>query len=755
MSGGQDKIAKSARADFIAGNFKACIEKLQKLEQSNPLDAKVKHNLTLTNYCAFGAGENGLRQTMDKPLALFTDVLNCFATPGSPSGNGKDCFGESKKLSKECVVAAFNRSLMLYSARQYHAAASQLDMLFRFIDSADDRLAQNVCFLLLDVCLLIGDPERASRAFGFLDKATASSSEKDATDEDSIQFRFLLHLYKAKLHIMTKSFKLCKREMKSCLNANNQEPAGLFLKGNFEYLRKNHRKAIKLLNGCPNLPSSIVLPVLYYNNLAIVHFQLNKPNMAAYYFAKAWKANEKLAQAQGEKTGAIILEADKRYELAYNHGVQLLYSGQPKAAFSSFLRSTPAFRNESILWLRLAECCVGVHATSRNGRGVRGGGVGNVSIVNKVVGVRPFKTIVLSASAPDSLGVNEIHSVSLDPEGVAIGNASDFPVAPSKNDSASTSTSTPMPTYTKPTPTPTLQFGLWCARNAMTLARNSSTLNVSTGSNGSKADEDGGGSGMGVTVSVGDGETEGTSDPDMETIEATIKLNVIYLSLHLCDPTSALIMCKSILGESEGEGESKSKPVSKDEEPTRIKKSISPTLKCLAKLYAGEALMRLGRIPEAEAILLPTNENFENAFADVWTGSNKPSADSTGPSPSPVLANSAPGSLNHSLKGTSMIYTSSGMRFMLQSPQTAFKATLLLNLAAGFCRRGDLERAENAMVSLMPLLPQAGPFPPQVVLIAVYMETARGNSQTALRMVKQHSLPLTWLTAGQKSSRQP
>ena len=53
-----------------------------------------------------------------------------------------------------------------------------------------------------------------------------------------------------------------------------QRPPGLFLKGNFEFTRQNYRKAIKLLSSCPALQTDPQLPVLYYNNLGLVHFQV-------------------------------------------------------------------------------------------------------------------------------------------------------------------------------------------------------------------------------------------------------------------------------------------------------------------------------------------------------------------------------------------------------------------------------------------------------------------------------------------------
>jgi hypothetical protein len=43
--------------------------------------------------------------------------------------------------------------------------------------------------------------------------------------------------------------------------------------------------------------------------------------------------------------GVLLAERDRRYELAYNVGVQRLHSGQPVEALQSFLKALPVCRN--------------------------------------------------------------------------------------------------------------------------------------------------------------------------------------------------------------------------------------------------------------------------------------------------------------------------------------------------------------------------------------------------------------------------
>jgi hypothetical protein len=71
-------------------------------------------------------------------------------------------------------------------------------------------------------------------------------------------FALLLHYYKAQLHLLNKSMKSSKREIKSALataaptdksQAEAGGSPGLFLKANLEYVRENYRKSMKLLHG--------------------------------------------------------------------------------------------------------------------------------------------------------------------------------------------------------------------------------------------------------------------------------------------------------------------------------------------------------------------------------------------------------------------------------------------------------------------------------------------------------------------------
>jgi len=55
---------------------------------------------------------------------------------------------------------------------------------------------------------------------------------------------------------------------------------------------------------------------------------------------------------------------DRRAEIAYNAGLQLLMVEQPSRAYACFEQCAPVFRTWPRLWIRLAECCIEMHRQS-------------------------------------------------------------------------------------------------------------------------------------------------------------------------------------------------------------------------------------------------------------------------------------------------------------------------------------------------------------------------------------------------------
>lgn len=138
----------------------------------------------------------------------------------------------------------------------------------------------------------------------------------------------------------------------------------------FEYL---HLCSINI-HHCNNLisifrASGESIPVLYYNNIASLHFAMGKPNLACFYLKAALEENKKAIDSMkaiensnnSQLPPLHTLGKNKHYELMYSLGVSLLYSGQPAKAFDCFTEAAQQFHNSARLWLRMAECCILCH----------------------------------------------------------------------------------------------------------------------------------------------------------------------------------------------------------------------------------------------------------------------------------------------------------------------------------------------------------------------------------------------------------
>ncbi len=154
-----------------------------------------------------------------------------------------------------------------------------------------------------------------------------------------------------------------------------------FMRANMEYLRGNHRKAVKLLlNNVKMDPEEKgswdylerVLPSLHSNALGCAHLAMGKPEVAIFHFRSAVEMHtEAVLRSDGSnfRQRPDFLHQVHRNEMAYNAATCLLHRGEPSKAFSTFraLSSSPGVAASPHLWLRMAECCIAEDA-KRNQR---------------------------------------------------------------------------------------------------------------------------------------------------------------------------------------------------------------------------------------------------------------------------------------------------------------------------------------------------------------------------------------------------
>ncbi|GMH32305.1 hypothetical protein BSKO_00139 [Bryopsis sp. KO-2023] len=191
-------------------------------------------------------------------------------------------------------------------------------------------------------------------------------SRQDKDKAGSMELKVVIHIYRAKLLFAMKDLKLVKREVKCILAVVPTSIPALFLKAQLHYLRGNMKKAAKILSRCVEgtIEPSIVRVAALCNMGAIYH-QMGKHNSACLCFSNALKQNGDLNSA-GEHVLDISVPDpstmhEQRLQLLYNAGLQHLLLKRYTLALDCFRDVAVLMFDKPILWLRMAECCLGIH----------------------------------------------------------------------------------------------------------------------------------------------------------------------------------------------------------------------------------------------------------------------------------------------------------------------------------------------------------------------------------------------------------
>uniref|UniRef100_A0A4W6CIT9 CCR4-NOT transcription complex subunit 10 n=1 Tax=Lates calcarifer TaxID=8187 RepID=A0A4W6CIT9_LATCA len=490
-----------------------------------------------------------------------------------------------------------------------------------------------------------------------------------------------MHQYKVRAYIQMKSSKACKREIKSVMNTAGNSAPSLFLKSNFEYLRGNYRKAVKLLNSSniAEHPGPIktgeCVRCMFWNNLGCIHFAMGKHNLGIFYFKKALQENDHTCAQLGDGNNGqskkftgipmCALLANKRYELLYNCGIQLLHIGRPLAAFECLMEAVQVYHSNPRLWLRLAECCI---SANKGGSEQESKGLPcKKGIVQSIVGQGYHRKIVLASQSTQ----NTIYSE---------GQSAAIPVA-------------------------SMEFAAICLRNALLLLPEHQQQDTKT-ENGSKSFSQSGSTESGSENSdacSGKGQeadkflSAAPSSPlrkqEVENLRCSILACSAYVALALGDNLMALNHAEKLLHQTK----------------------VSGSLKFLGHLYAAEALISLDRISDAITHLNPEN------VSDVSMG---------------VLSSEQDQGLSHVCsvyaagKQTPLCYPSS---------VTSARAMMLFNLGSAYCLRSEYDKARKCLHQAASMV-NTKEIPPEAILLGVYLELQNGNTQLALQIIKRNQL---------------
>ncbi|CAL8338194.1 unnamed protein product [Gadus morhua 'NCC'] len=693
------EIAASAYEAFTAGKYDESIKHLTTLQEINKEDYKIAMNKAIAEFYKSGQTTTGtLKQTL---MAMKNQVHTSV----------EDIDGLD---DVENSLLYHNQAIIHYHLRQYSEAISIGEKLYQFLEPFE-RFAQVVCFLLVDLYLLTFQPEKALHLLAVLDKLALQGNQKNGKGEsnnsnkdgghqkaDLIAMieaaKSKIHQYKVRAYIQMKSSKACKREIKSVMNTAGNSAPSLFLKSNFEYLRGNYRKAVKLLNSSniAEHPGPIktgeCVRCMFWNNLGCIHFAMGKHNLGIFYFKKALQENDHTCaqlgdggSGQSKKFAGIpmcALLANKRYELLYNCGIQLLHIGRPLAAFECLMEAVQVYHSNPRLWLRLAECCI---AANKGGSEQESKGLPcKKGIVQSIVGQGYHRKIVL-ASQPTQ---NTIYSE---------GQSSAIPVA-------------------------SMEFAAICLRNALLLlpesppqeskAENGSKNSSQSGSteSGSENSDACSGKGQEADKFLSAAPSSPLRKQEVENLRCCILACSAYVGLALGDNLMALTHAEKLLHQAK----------------------VSGSLKFLGHLYAAEALIALDRISDAIGHLNP--ENVTDVSLGVLTSEQDQGSDK-GDEP-----------VESSAKQTPLCYPSS---------VTAARAMMLFNLGSAYCLRSEYDKARKCLHQAA-LMVNTKEIPPEAILLGVYLELQNGNTQLALQIIKRNQLlPATLQTASPDTRKKP
>ncbi|XP_028984442.1 CCR4-NOT transcription complex subunit 10 isoform X3 [Betta splendens] len=679
MTEQEKEMAACAYEAFLAGKYDESFKHLDALQELNKDNYKIAMNKAVVEFYKNAQTTTGtLRQIL---MAMKNQVHT-----SAEDVDGLD--------DVENSLLYYNQAIIYYHMRQYTEAISIGEKLYQFLEPFEEKFALALCFLLVDLYLLTFQPEKALHLLAVLDKLSVQGSNKNGKAESrdganqKAEFTAMIdaakskmHQYKVRAYIQMKSSKACKREIKSVMNTSGNSAPSLFLKSNFEYLRGNYRKAVKLLNSSniAEHPGPIktgeCVRCMFWNNLGCIHFAMGKHNLGIFYFKKALQENDHTCAQLGDGgngqskkfTGIPMcaLLANKRYELLYNCGIQLLHIGRPLAAFECLMEAVQVYHSNPRLWLRLAECCI---SANKGGSEQESKGLPcKKGIVQSIVGQGYHRKIVLASQTTQ----NTIYSE---------GQSAAIPVA-------------------------SMEFAAICLRNALLLLPEHQHQDAKT-ENGSKSSSQSGSTESGSENSdacSGKGQdadkflSAAPSSPlrkqEVENLRCSILACSAYVALALGDNLIALNHAEKLLYQTK----------------------VSGSLKFLGHLYAAEALISLDRISDAISHLNP--ENVTDVSMGVLTSEHDQASD----------------------KGDEPVESWKQMPLCYPSSVTSARAMMLFNLGSAYCLRSEYDKARKCLHQAASMV-NAKEIPPEAILLGVYLELQNGNTQLALQIIKRNQL---------------
>eukprot|EP00656_Telonema_subtile_P026387 TRINITY_DN2835_c0_g1_i4.p1 TRINITY_DN2835_c0_g1~~TRINITY_DN2835_c0_g1_i4.p1 ORF type:complete len:621 (-),score=148.72 TRINITY_DN2835_c0_g1_i4:324-2186(-) len=556
-------VGANAVHRFKEKKYESALESLRKIQHQKEDDLKVEHNIAIGEYFQSGCAQS--RRILGALAKIKYRIEESQHRTGSETPYAEE---------NDTSLLLYNEAVLYFHLKQHATSTAILELLFSNIEPIEEGLAVKISFLLLDNYWVLRRTTRATGAIAFLDRIlelaagvemwTPNAEGKPCVCPEAInmkQFGLKLHMHKAQFHVLNQSFRSSKKEIKQALSMYPRSVGPVFLKANFEFLRRNYRKSLKLLHSVSNQSEQQKLSPAINNNVACIHFSLNNYNAALWYLSRALKATDALAHQQtlgaarieqGDVPAMMFAQCQKS-EMLYNSGLQLLLTSKPKEAFNCFQEASVILFHCPQLWLRLAECCLAHFGRGSKEQAAQGGN----PLVVSTIDIGQSHKIVLP-----------VLPVCATPPRVSAADNDDNPIG---------NTSSVAPVEVRLS----VEYAMYCARNAYSLARPE---------RGPESAHDQSGASAPVVAKYSQG-ADGESDkPDStaELVLVRVHALVVLSYAALCSQSAELALgyAQELLVETENSTD-------------------CGELRLLAYMYAAEALVLMNRVTDAATLLQP------------------------------------------------------------------------------------------------------------------------------------------------------
>ncbi|XP_014285897.1 CCR4-NOT transcription complex subunit 10 isoform X2 [Halyomorpha halys] len=431
MNQEEQKLASLAFSDFINKKYSLCLQHLTLLVSIKPNNLKILHNRIVAELY------------VNKNIDLFQKSLTNLCNQGRI-----DLFENETPDDVDHCIIYYNQAVIYYNQKQYEKALNLLNKIFSLIQPMEEWLAQKVCYLLVELCLLCNQADKGISNISYIENQflpyklmdeTSNTPDSILVKRNSPSFKLNLLHYKARCLLHTRSYESCRKILDYIFSLNSQSFSTIMMKAQLSLLNMQYEDALNEIiliqedvDNFVKLGDEKIL--IYFNNIATIYYYMRKPHLSSFFFNKAYGVYSfpkfKKMPKEVNFGKPVVFQPATFLQVMYNKGTALLFTMKPIEAFDCFTEAVQGMHKTPLIWLRLAECCI--MAYKKDNEGLFNFIQNRKLLVNETVGSGLQKKIVLNSK------LYKDSAFSSDPQSFAV-------------------------------PVPTLEFATICLRNSYVL----------------------------------------------------------------------------------------------------------------------------------------------------------------------------------------------------------------------------------------------------------------------------------------------